>query len=153
MENSKADNAVSFPQVETRPLEPRPQRLWQIYALLGMIGAAVAVWVTHNTQPLALVMLSAAVLAAGFVGLTMHHAVAGFLGRSGAVQPLGDRTREILEREKMLTLRSIKELEFDHAMGKIGEADFAELSGRLRTRALSLMEELARDAAKIPEKS
>jgi hypothetical protein len=134
---------------EKRP----PQRLWQIYALLGMIGAAAAVWVTHNTQPLALVLLSAAVLAAGFVGLTLHHAVAGFLGRSGSVQPLGERTRELLEREKMLTLRSIKELEFDHAMGKIGEADFAELSGRLRTRALSLMEELSRASTTVPAKS
>ena len=31
---------------------------------------------------------------------------------------VGQRTRAALEREKLLTLRSIKELEFDRAMGK-----------------------------------
>ena len=35
----------------------------------------------------------------------------------------------MLEREKALVLRSIKELEFDHAMGKVSDADFAEIGG------------------------
>ena len=37
---------------------------------------------------------------------------------------VGERTRAALEREKMLTLRAIKELEFDRAMGKMSEEDF-----------------------------
>ena len=41
---------------------------------------------------------------------------------------LGGRTRAALEREKALVLRSIKELEFDRAMGKVSEKDFAEMS-------------------------
>ena len=41
-------------------------------------------------------------------------------------------------------LRSIKELEFDKAMGKISEADFADISARLRARALALMADLDR---------
>jgi hypothetical protein len=44
--------------------------------------------------------------------------------------------------EKALVLRSIKELEFDRAMGKISEEDFAEIGGRLRERAMVLMEDL-----------
>ena len=48
---------------------------------------------------------------------------------------LGGRTRAALEREKTLVLRSIKELEFDRAMGKVSEKDFAEMSARLRARA------------------
>ena len=54
-------------------------------------------------------------------------------------------------------LRSIKELEFDHAMRKVSEADFAEISGRLRARALALMQALdspataAASAAKPPQ--
>jgi hypothetical protein len=42
----------------------------------------------------------------------------------------------------MLALRTIKELEFDRAMGKLSEDDFAEMSGRLRARAGRLMRQL-----------
>ncbi len=45
---------------------------------------------------------------------------------------IGGRTRIALEREKALVLRSLKELEFDFAMGKMAQADFDEMSGRLR---------------------
>ena len=37
---------------------------------------------------------------------------------------IGDRTRAALEREKMLALRTLKELEFDRSMRKISEEDF-----------------------------
>ena len=43
--------------------------------------------------------------------------------------------KDLLERDKALVLRSIKELEFDRAMGKVGDADFAEVSAGLRARA------------------
>ena len=55
---------------------------------------------------------------------------------------IGERTRTALEREKLLTLRSIKELEFDRAMGKLSDADWQEMSGRLRARAAGLMQQL-----------
>ena len=55
---------------------------------------------------------------------------------------IGQRTRVALEREKMLTLRSIKELEFDRAMGKLSDEDWNEMSGRLRARAARLMRQL-----------
>jgi hypothetical protein len=55
---------------------------------------------------------------------------------------LGGRTRAALEREKALVLRSIKELEFDRAMGKLSEKDFGEMSARLRARAAGLMRQL-----------
>jgi hypothetical protein len=41
-------------------------------------------------------------------------------------------------------LRSLKELEFDKAMGKVSEADFADISQRLRARAITLMQDLDR---------
>ena len=59
-----------------------------------------------------------------------------------APQMLGGRTRAALEREKTLALRSIKELEFDRAMGKVSEKDFAEMGARLRARAARLMRQL-----------
>jgi hypothetical protein len=123
---------------------------WHIYALLGMVAAAAAVWSSRNTHPLALVLLSAAALAAAVVALGVHRAVAAFLGRGGEIAPLGERQREVLEREKSLVLRSIKELEFDRAMGKIGDADFEAISSRLRARALTLMQDLARTPAAEP---
>src|SRR3977135_59587 len=55
---------------------------------------------------------------------------------------VGERTRAALEREKLLTLRSIKELEFDRAMGKLSDADWQEMSGRVRARAAGLMRQL-----------
>ena len=55
---------------------------------------------------------------------------------------IGGRTRVAMEREKYLVLRSIKELEFDFAMGKIAKPDFDEMSARLRSRALGLMRQL-----------
>jgi hypothetical protein len=48
---------------------------------------------------------------------------------------VGERTRAALEQEKANTLRTIKELEFDRAMGKMSEEDFTEMSVRLRARA------------------
>ena len=42
----------------------------------------------------------------------------------------------------MLALRSIKELEFDRAMGKVSNQDFDEMSSRLRARAMGLMLQL-----------
>jgi hypothetical protein len=121
--------------------------LVHVYALLGMIAAAAAVWTTHNTHPLALVLLSLAALAAGFVALSLHHAVAALLGRRGEIAALRPRQRDVLLREKALVLRSLKELEFDRAMGKIGDDDFAALSSRLRARALTLMQDLERTPA------
>jgi hypothetical protein len=55
---------------------------------------------------------------------------------------VGHRTRVALEREKVLVLRTIKELEFDRAMGKLAERDFEEMSTRLRARAARLIHQL-----------
>src|SRR5262245_1768860 len=55
---------------------------------------------------------------------------------------IGRRTRAALEREKLLALRAIKELEFDRAMGKLSEDDFKEMATRLRSRAARLMGQL-----------
>lgn len=118
----------------------------QFYFLLAMIAATVAVVVSRNTHPVALVLLSASILGAGLVAIACHRALAGFFSAKDAAEPVrGARAREELLREKMLVLRSIKELEFDRSMGKVSERDFAQLSARLRARALSLMQALERE--------
>jgi hypothetical protein len=116
---------------------------WHLYLLLGMAAATVAVWRAVDTQPAALLLLSGAVVAAGLVATAVHYTVLGFQGRATLdKESLDHRTRRELEQEKAMVLRSIKELEFDRAMRKVGDADFAEIDSRLRARALALMEQL-----------
>jgi len=115
------------------------------YLIASMIAATAAVMVSRNTHPVALLLLSATALAAGLVGFMLHRSVAGFFGLEGGSAPApSERAAELLEREKALVLRSIKELEFDHAMGKISAADFQDIGGRLRARALTLMQDIER---------
>jgi hypothetical protein len=126
-------------------------QVWHFYMLLSMIGATAAVIVSRNTHPVALLLLSAAAISAGWVGFTLHGALTGFFSGAAAEAPrMGARLRESLVREKALVLRSIKELEFDHAMGKVSGEDFADIGGRLRERAIALMQDLDRqDAAPV----
>jgi hypothetical protein len=44
-----------------------------------------------------------------------------------------------LEHDRGLALAAIRELEFDHAMGKIADAEFQTLRARLEDRALTAM--------------
>lgn len=115
------------------------------YVIASMIAATAAVMTSRNTHPLALLLLSGAALSAGLIGLALHRSVAAFFGLGArSTSPPSERTIEMLQREKALILRSIKELEFDHAMGKLSEADFKDIGGRLRARALALMQDLER---------
>ena len=117
---------------------------WQFYILLSMLGATGAVIVSRHTHPVALLLISAAVVCAGLVGVAFHRAVAGLFGQVSAPPPRTERVSAHLEREKALVLRSIKELEFDHKMGKVSDADYNEIVGNLRARALTLMQDLDR---------
>jgi hypothetical protein len=89
-------------------------------------------------------MISLTIFAAAAVGIAALRTFLPLTKKSWSdgARILGGRTRAALEREKTLALRSIKELEFDRAMGKVSEKDFAEMSGRLRARAARLMRQL-----------
>ena len=117
---------------------------WQFFILLSMLGATGAVIVSRHTHPAALLLISAAVVCAGLVGVAFHRAIAGLFGQVSAPPPPTERVSAHLEREKALVLRSIKELEFDHKMGKVSVADYNEMVGHLRARALTLMQDLDR---------
>jgi ribosomal protein L40E len=127
-------------------------RPWHFYILISMVGATVAVMLARDTHPVALLLLSSAVVAAGLVGLALHFALGGFLGVDvGEREPLRETEREVLEREKLLTLRSIKELEFDRDMGQVS----TDMAGRLRARAMTLIEQLERAplTEELPERA
>jgi len=125
-------------------------RVWHFYLLLSMSGATAAVVLSRHTHPAALILLSAAVLAAGAAAYALHTALVGFWTAVPEETVLAETDRQALEREKALVLRSIKELEFDRAMKKVGDADFEDMSGRLRTRALTIMSDLERAPAPRP---
>jgi hypothetical protein len=128
---------------ETQPFQP-----WQLFTLAGLIGATIAVFMARGQSPEAVILISLTIFAAAAVGVAALRACLPLVQKvvvtGGPV--LGGRTRAALEREKAYALRAIKELEFDRAMGKVSEKDFAEMSARLRARAARLIRQLDADA-------
>jgi hypothetical protein len=148
-------------ETSTNSIQP-----WQFFVLLALVCATIVVllsgaqgWLPDSLGvriielPLfgnvaridpAIIILSALVFAAAGVGIAMLRTLLPLTtsGIEERRQALGGRTRAALEREKALVLRSIKELEFDRAMGKVSDKDFAEMSGRLRARAAGLIQQL-----------
>jgi hypothetical protein len=129
----------SSPQVPSEPfLQP-----WQFFLLGGMLAATATVIVATGQSPANIIILSLTVVSVSFVGLGAYRMLLPLVSEQPIVpMTIGGRTRVALEREKALVLRSLKELEFDFAMGKMSKADFDEMSGRLRGRALGLMKQL-----------
>lgn len=128
---------------ETRPADAG-FHVGHFFVLLSLIAATVAVIMTRDNTPQHLILLSLAVGGVGLASYGVYRMLAPFaFGEgAGAVEPIGERLRADLEREKTLVLRSIKELEFDHAMGKLSPKDFEEMSGRLRARAIGIIKQL-----------
>lgn len=116
---------------------------WQFFVLAGL-GCATAITFLIRGQGVTAVLLASFLMAATtLVGMAALRAIRPLVSphedRSAVV---GQRTRAALEQEKALALRTIKELEFDRAMGKVSEDDFREMSVRLRARAGRLMKQL-----------
>ncbi|MCC7032119.1 MAG: zinc ribbon domain-containing protein [Acidobacteria bacterium] len=117
---------------------------WQFFLLCGMLGATAVVIVATGQSLANIIVLSLTIVSASFVGLGAYRMLSPLTAPSiaGAPTVAGGRTRAAIEREKTLVLRAIKELEFDHAMKKMSQADFEDMSGRLRRRAIGLMQQL-----------
>ncbi len=113
---------------------------WQFFLLGGMLAATATVIVATGQSPANIIILSLTVVSVSFVGLGAYRILLPLVSPAVDVpSTIGGRTRAAMEREKTLVLRSIKELEFDYAMGKVAKADFDEMSARLRARAMGLM--------------
>jgi hypothetical protein len=117
---------------------------WQLFTLAGLIGATAVVFMSRGQTPAGIILLSVTIFAAAVVGLAAWRTFVPLTRDEDSSGPrmLGGRTRAALEREKALVLRSIKELEFDRAMGKVSEQDFADMGARLRARAAGLIRQL-----------
>jgi hypothetical protein len=123
-------------------------RPWHFFVLASILLATVAVILARQSSPAHLILISFTIAAAGAAAGAFYRMLvpltAPIVVRTG--EPVSERTRAALEREKLLVLRTIKELEFDRSMGKLSQKDFDEMGGRLRARALSLMKQLDLDS-------
>jgi hypothetical protein len=116
---------------------------WQFF-VLAALGCATAVTFLVRGQGVTVVLLVSVLMAAtALVGIAALRAVRPLVAaHDDRTVVIGERTRATLERDKTLTLRAIKDLEFDRAMGKLSEEDFREMGGRLRARAARLIKQL-----------
>jgi hypothetical protein len=133
---------TSTERVQTKPdqsaLEP-----WQFFVLAGLGCATAALFASRGQGVTAVILLTLLMAATALVGLAVLRTLRPLVSPDDdRTSMFGQRTRVALEREKMLALRSIKELEFDRAMGKLSDSDWSEMSGRLRARASRLMRQL-----------
>ncbi len=116
---------------------------WQFFVLAALGCATAVTFIARGQGPAAVILLGLLMATAALVGYATLRAVRPLVSPDDdRTVMIGQRTRVALEREKMLALRSIKELEFDRAMGRVSDEDFKEMSGRLRTRAARLMRQL-----------
>jgi hypothetical protein len=116
---------------------------FNIFLGAGLALALGAIVLMRGQNPASVWLVALTLLASGLTGIALVRVLAPFTTRASGESPLvGGRRRAALERDKLLTLRSIKELEFDRAMGKVSDADFIEMRDRLRARALRLMRQL-----------
>ena len=130
------------PKELQEPQEPWLQP-WQFFLLGGMLAATATVIVATGQSPANIIILSLTVVSVSFVGLGAYRILLPLVSKEVEMpSTIGGRTRAAMEREKTLVLRSIKELEFDYAMGKVAKADFDEMHARLRARAVGLMKQL-----------
>jgi hypothetical protein len=132
-------------EAQTRQDDPDAGfRAWHFFVLVSLAASTAAVLLSRRSSPEHLILLSFTIGAAGLAAAALYRMLAPLALRD--VSQLSDRpserARAALEREKALVLRSIKELEFDRAMGKVSPADFDEMAGRLRARAITLMKQV-----------
>jgi hypothetical protein len=115
-----------------------------LFVLAGMLAATAVVLVSTGQTLSSVIVLSLTVVASSLVAVAAFQALGPLVAAevAGDDAPAEGHARAALEREKALVLRSLKELEFDHAMRKTATADFEEMRGRLRQRAVGLMQQL-----------
>jgi len=149
MSSATSTSPAADATARTQNEEPRTEnglQPWQFFVLAGLGCATALAYLAAGRGVTSIILLTVLMATAALVGLAALRMVRPLVSADEErVAVVGQRTRAALEREKHLTLRAIKDLEFDRAMGKLSEADWHEMSGRLRARAASLIRRL--DAA------
>ena len=116
---------------------------WQFFVLAALGCATAVTFMARGQGPTAVIFFGILMGTAALVGYAALRMLRPLVSpEDDRTVMVGQRTRVALEREKQMTLRSIKELEFDRAMGRLSDEDWHEMSTRLRTRAGRLMRQL-----------
>ena len=128
---------------DTTPARSESLQPWQFFVLAALGCATAATFMARGQGLTAVALLALLMATAAIVGLAALRVLNPLVSsEEDRTVMIGQRTRAALEREKLLALRAIKELEFDRAMGKLSDEDFHEMSRRLRARATRLMRQL-----------
>ena len=106
-------------------------RVSHFFVLLSLVAATVAVVMARPSAPENLILISLTIGAAGVAAIAFYRTIAPLVDPRAeeAREPVGARLRADLEREKALTLRSIKKNSTDRAMGKLSQEDFGRWPG------------------------
>jgi hypothetical protein len=143
MSSETSTDAVRLETETTAGADRSTLEPWQFFVLAALGCATAALFATRGQSVSSIVLLTVLMGAAALVGLAALRMLRPLVtAEEDRTAMIGERTRAALEREKMLSLRAIKELEFDRAMGKLSESDWQEMSTRLRARAGRLMRQL-----------
>ena len=136
-------------ETSTKPARPTPDasdtglQPWQFFVLAALGCATAVTFMAREQGPTAVILLGVLMGTAALVGYGALRALRPLVSvEEDRTVMVGQRTRVALEREKQMTLRSIKELEFDRAMGRLSDEDWNEMSSRLRARAARLIRQL-----------
>jgi hypothetical protein len=108
---------------------------------LGVLGYG---WATSGRLTAAVIFLALTALSLSWALYLMARAAQALVREPEGeeeVRATGRRRKE-LEREKQSLLKALKELAFDYEMGKVSEADYKEIGGNYRSRAVRVLRQL-----------
>ncbi len=114
-------------------------------AVVLAIAAGVGGYATWAGGRSSVPFLVMATLALGWVVWLAFRAAQALVKEAPVVEAgavVTGRRRKELEREKQALLKALKELDFDHQMGKVSDKDFADISSTYRARAIRVMRQL-----------
>jgi ribosomal protein L40E len=106
----------------------------------AVVGASAASVGGRSSTP----FLVGATLALGWIVWLLFRAAAALVREPdvGDTIVATGRRRKELEREKQSLLKALKELDFDHEMGKVSQKDFDDISALYRARAIRVLRRL-----------
>ena len=125
-----------------------------LYPLASVVVAAavgVYAWMSLGRMTASAIFLVLTTLALSWV-LWMLFRTAHALAKepaAGEVERASGKRKKELEREKQALMKALKEIEFDHEMGKLSDADYQEIGGNYRARAVRVMRQLDLSAGDV----
>ena len=148
---SEGEKAPGQPEAAQNTAADERRGLWMVLggsllaAVAVLVGLHLVVGVKIDAPTLALALACALLIWAlrgmwGVVTALARPSVDALIDDGVAARE--SSTLAELREEKRRVLRAIKELEFDHSMGKLSDEDFAAIGDRYKLRAIEIMRTL-----------